>query len=225
MERPLRFFLVGLAIGITALAVLVLVAIYAPESKAGTIQAGAAVAGVFVTLVGFYYVVKQLEQTRIAVQSQNRWAIEQVSCELYSMFVQSDGIYKYFHDNVAFDGATTKEERVRALAAAELMIDYFETIVESEEAVDRSTRYAWRIYMKQMYEQSPVLRDFLKRERHRYTPGLTGWLIDGKSRAELCKIINDKQPRWEEHFRPPIDKKPNAFARLLSGIRPLRARS
>jgi len=51
------------------------------------IQAIAAVIGTVIAGLGFYYVVQQLIQNRDATKNQTRWAIAQVSCDVYRVFV------------------------------------------------------------------------------------------------------------------------------------------
>ena len=58
------------------------------------IQAIAAVIGTVIAGLGFYYVVQQLIQNRDATKNQTRWAIAQVSCDVYRVFVDKPELDK-----------------------------------------------------------------------------------------------------------------------------------
>ena len=124
------------------------------------IQAIAAVIGTVIAGLGFYYVVQQLIQNRDATKNQTRWAIAQVSCDVYRVFVDKPELALELFANESApqrSGPGAAETTARLDAAAEMIFDYFEAIVESAGAVDQHTHNAWRLYMRQTLQASALL--------------------------------------------------------------------
>ena len=160
------------------------------------IQAIAAVIGTVIAGLGFYYVVQQLIQNRDATKNQTRWAIAQVSCDVYRVFVDKPELALELFANESApqrSGPGAAETTARLDAAAEMIFDYFEAIVESAGAVDQHTHNAWRLYMRQTLQASALLRSFFDREKHRFTPNL---------REELAGTVDELREQMDRDHGP-----------------------
>jgi hypothetical protein len=111
----------------------------------------------------------------VALQNQTRWQIYQLSFSLYKLMVDAPGLYPFFYEGRDLpDGkhADADLERCRVLAAAELLLDYFEAILLSEETLDGRTKAVWNEYMREIYTASPAIRHLLMHNSRRFAPDL-----------------------------------------------------
>jgi hypothetical protein len=111
-----------------------------------------------VTATGFIFLWKQLRDGRQSLENQTRWQIYQLSFHVYRMLVELPNLRPYFYENKAVPEDEPAKSQV--FAAAELMLDYFENIFLSKEAVDPDTWEVWKRYMRQLCTTSPALRAF-----------------------------------------------------------------
>lgn len=135
-----------------------------------------------ITATGFIFLRHQLTESReslktqtTAIEAQTRWQVYQLSFTTYKLFVDCPELYPYFYRNLAAPSDTALHDRLRA--TAELLLDYFEGIVLSRENLADATRHVWDKYMREMYESSPVLREFWANKKERYTPALQAALV------------------------------------------------
>jgi len=137
---------------------------------------------VAITATGFLFLSRQLRDGQeslrnqtFALENQTRWQIYQLSFSLYKLIVDSPTLYPFFYEGKELPkecGPDGDHDRYRVLAAAELLLDYFEAILLSGETLDATTRGVWNSYMKEIYATSPAVRYLLTQKPGRFTKDL-----------------------------------------------------
>lgn len=121
----------------------------------------------FITLGGFWLVIKQLKSDREALETQTREQVYQSSLGILKMFVEHPGLRPYFYDSIAIPDQDLEKSKV--LAACEVMGDHWENILLSRGSLDEETLGVWKDYMGGIYNTSPSLQHFLLHEGYRYS--------------------------------------------------------
>jgi hypothetical protein len=116
---------------------------------------------VLISFFGFAALFFQLNREREALTTQTGWTMYGASLSVLDMFVQTPSLRPYFYDNVPLPDDDT--ERSRVLAAAEVVCDHLENIVNSGEdgSISAKTYYLWVRYIRLMGMRSTVLIQFL----------------------------------------------------------------
>lgn len=113
------------------------------------------------------YVCNQTTKTKkIAIENQTTAQVYEVGIEILKLFVDTPTLRPYFYSNQ--HSPIEEPERSRVFAVAEVIADHWENIVVFGTSLDEEARDAWRIYMKDVYNRSPVLREHLQLEGFRY---------------------------------------------------------
>ena len=121
-------------------------------------------AGALATMFGFYFLWKQIRREKQVLETQTTWTMYETSISVLTLFVEYPDLRKYFYDQEVLPD--DEDECSKVLAAAEVIADHLENIVNSGEtgAIDPDTYYVWVKYIFLMGLRSHVMRDFLSDE-------------------------------------------------------------
>lgn len=124
-------------------------------------------AGALITLVGFAFVLVQLERETKEIQNQTKWQVYSNGLTTLNVFVEHPELRCYFYgDNIPVPDDPILKSKV--FAAAEMLADHWESTTLSDESLNTDVNELWLIYMLGIYCKSPVLREFLQNENEGY---------------------------------------------------------
>ena len=144
------------------------------SSVTDNIQAICAVIGVFISLFGFIYVYKQIKQVNSSIRSNTHNSLTTRSFECSRLLFENIELKKYFYNNVEI--VVTDPEYDKVLLFSEIIIDHFQFVVLEKNNIDFQTYNQWQGYMKNLYVNSPILRNYLADNKSTYNPELVAML-------------------------------------------------
>lgn len=165
---------VVLSLGLVALTGILLILFYPDEQKnwPERLNFVGAFLGPWVTVGGFMFLVKQLKDEKQALETQTNWEMYGSSIGVLNTFVEHPELRPYFYDARPLPAPSSDpcEDALRSkiLAAAEVMADHLENIVNSGEdgVINEETYCVWIRYMKLMGKRSEALREILNVQPH-----------------------------------------------------------
>ncbi len=132
--------------------------------------------GLCITTAGIYFVTKQLELNRSAIKIQTRASLYHLSHLTYKLFVDNPQLRPYFYSNKPLPDCSEPDahslahehrcNRDQVLAAAEMLIDYFEHILHSESFIESDLFTSWVSYFQELYSKSDALKAYVE-ENHK----------------------------------------------------------
>jgi len=124
----------------------------------------------YATIVGFFFLHRQILLQRVEIQKQNDWAIYQSGIDSLSLFLEHPEIRPFFYKR---DTPLPMEDSVlrnKVMTMAEVLSDHWEIVFLSKEKKGTIVDDMWLTYIKNIYYKSPTLQFFLREdiEGHRY---------------------------------------------------------
>jgi hypothetical protein len=123
------------------------------------------IAGALISLVGFYFVYKQIKQTNDNLRQSNHTAIYSINTDLYKFMAENSHLRPYFYDGKKPDD----EHKNGVFSLSELLADFFEFILIEENSLSEEIRKPWANYRKMIYQKSPGFRRFLHENIEQYS--------------------------------------------------------
>jgi hypothetical protein len=143
------------------------------------IQAVASVLGVIVAAIGFYFVSRQLRKSAHS-------DIYALGIATKQALLEHPDLRKYFFDNIAIEEIRDKEEKNRVMTLADMFCLYLEQIAIYAKDLG-GEKEAWFGYIKEMYGNSPIIRQYL--ERSLYASAL--YDVIGKEHSGISSVQTD----------------------------------
>jgi hypothetical protein len=122
-------------------------------------QAVAAGASVFVAVVGFVIVIRQVRQVRQALHSETQSRLYAEVNELLKVFFAYPELRPFFYEGRAMDRTHADYDRTWMLAGA--FVAHFEHVVLQENNLPEQIRPHWVKYIQGMYATSPIIRQHM----------------------------------------------------------------
>lgn len=130
--------------------------------------------GALATSCGFIFIYKQIKQNRLSVENQARGSIYQLSHSTYKLFIDRPELRPFFYTTKQLPNTSEVHDknlpnRDQILAAAELLVDYFEHITLSKNVINKQLYDSWIKYITQLCHNSDAIQVFLKENGTHYT--------------------------------------------------------
>lgn len=124
------------------------------------------------TIIGSVIVLRwQLKvQTRQSVQ-QTYQSIQQNLSTIGMCLIEYPELRKYINENVPLPEPDNKEYD-RAHGMIEMLLDFYEHVLEQKAGMPRRRWDSWKCNMKFVYETCPGMQDHMRRYDDRYSPDL-----------------------------------------------------
>lgn len=121
------------------------------------------------TIVGFFFLWKQLDREREVIEIQTSSQVYDSGITALNIFIENRELRSYFYDCEPLP-AFSKDDHTwnLVMAACEIMCDQWENTFASQSALNDGVSDIWTRYMKGVYLTSPSLRYFLIQEGYRY---------------------------------------------------------
>jgi len=130
-------------------------------------QAYSSIATLIVTLLGFAFLYSQIKQARQSLNGSTHAAVYGQQHAIHQYFIDHSEFRKYFYDNVNCDD----QNRGTLLPVAEMFADFFEHLSQQQSNLPASIWPAWVRYMRNVYQNSPILREHFERNGLWYDTG------------------------------------------------------
>lgn len=127
-------------------------------------------ASAFISLVGFYFVFKQIKQTNKNLRQSNHTAIYSINTEIYKFFAEHSDLRPYFHEGKPL--APDDVNRNRVLSLSELLADFFEYVLVEKDSLAPEIREPWKNYIKNIYVNSSAFRGYIHANTAMYSAEL-----------------------------------------------------
>lgn len=138
-------------------------------------------------VIGVLAVLYQLRQARRDGEVALITGMTTMMLEIDKTFIEYPAMRKYFKAEVRPPQGSHAHEQAQAIAMA--MANALDHVVEHMRYMKCDTRQAWRKYIAELYEQSPVFADLLK-EHGDWWPGLQRevreWRKTGRLGTWIC---------------------------------------
>jgi hypothetical protein len=157
------------------------------------VQTIASIAGVIVTLIGFGLVLFQIRQVERAQRGETNVALYAHMENVRAVFQNHPEIRPYFYENRDIDPRDPLYDL--AISTAESMVDLFELVTFLRATVQTDSWETWKIYMRKLYELSPVLRLFVEQNDTWYTLGLLSIMRDGNTAQHKQQQLPTTTPK------------------------------
>jgi hypothetical protein len=139
------------------------------SNNADWVAAAGTWAGVLLTGLTLYVVWNQLADLRASVQRSTALNIYSHMVDIDRFFIEHPHLKPYFYGGPipAIDEVPSHQQ---LLSVAEMMVDYFDSVYQQKECSPKDTFGPKMKYMRQIYEESSVLREFLDANAGWYDP-------------------------------------------------------
>lgn len=138
----------------------------------GTIATGVATIAIFVSV---WLVRKQVKQQAEDSRAELITAMTSLMISVSRVFIEYPEMREYF-----YGGKTPSEDdRQRAEAIAVTIADAMDHVAAFLDPMPAPTQRAWKAYFRDMFDKSPMLRDYLREHVEWYGPKLREYLALG----------------------------------------------
>lgn len=124
--------------------------------------------GSTVLLYGFsvYYIWLQLKAVALTGQANVSERLASQSIDILRHVAQSPRLYEYFYENKALQ--EDEPDRTAVLCSVEIMANFLEHITLQRESLPKASREAWMLYVRDHYNASKAVRDFITQHKDWY---------------------------------------------------------
>lgn len=121
------------------------------------------------TIVGFFFLWKQLDREREIIEIQTSAQVYDSGITTLNIFIENRELRSYFYDCKPLPEHSEGDHTWNlVMAACEIMCDQWENTFISQASLNDGVSDIWIRYMKGVYLTSPSLRYFLIQEGYRY---------------------------------------------------------
>ena len=116
--------------------------------------------------VSSYYIWRQLSGAAIGAQARMSERLASQSIALLKYIADDPLLYDYFYRNKPL--ADEGREGSKVCCCAEMMANFLEHVVLQKQSLPRESREAWMCYVREHYNNSRVVRDFVNEHKDCY---------------------------------------------------------
>ena len=127
---------------------------------ADVIQAIAGVASVIATLVGFYWVRRQIKQFDLSARGETYGELYGQQHSITQFFIEKPHLRPFFYDGAEI--SSTDPEFRNVMAVAEMITDFLEHVYLQLPSLPDDIRQGWESYIKRIYTGSPAIQFHLR---------------------------------------------------------------
>ncbi len=129
-----------------------------------------AILAIVITLLGYFFIIRQINQTNKSIQHTSSVAIYSISSEFYKFLADNSNLRPYFYDRKEL--AENDPNKDKLFAMCEYLADFFEFVIIESNDLDERIFESWKDYMDMIHENSPVFRLYLTLYASSYTQEL-----------------------------------------------------
>jgi len=144
-----------------------------------TLETVLSLLSIFVNIVGFYFVIRQITQQALATRGETYTSLCGLSYEILKMISDNPYLYDYFYNNKKLE--TDSEHRVQVLMCCEMIANYCDNVTLQRENIPDAVWLRWKNFIKGQLEISIELKSFMLEYKEWYS-------------AEMIAILNEAQP-------------------------------
>jgi hypothetical protein len=138
------------------------------------------VAGVVLQLGALAIVIYQLARLNLSIRVSAQAAIYQQASSARSFLVEYPELRKYFFDDVVAEPGSA--DHARAQTVAEMFLNYMEHLLLQKGSLRAQDWTAWRSFVCESLDKSPIMREVLDRRRNSFS-------------AELVEVLDECDTR------------------------------
>jgi hypothetical protein len=116
--------------------------------------------------VSAYYIWRQLTQLVLSGQASVSERLASQSIEIIEYIADDPRLYEYFYQNE--ERSVGGSEGIKVLCCAEIFANFLEHVVLQRLSLPRTSRDAWMRYVRDHYNSSRVVREFVSHHRDWY---------------------------------------------------------
>lgn len=129
----------------------------------------AAAIGTWLTIlpitVSIFLVWIQISRLQTSVENQTYQSVYETEFGIHKYFLDNPQYRPYFYQNISYlqtnDAEKDRIEKIKLDTLAEWVCDFFDDVYQQRDTMTRDTFSKWRKFMKDIYQTSPVLREFI----------------------------------------------------------------
>jgi len=125
------------------------------------------IVGILIGVTGFVFLYKQIRQINTSIKSGSNNNLYSQTIELNKFLIENHELRPYFYENKECFPANEHYSKVEIYA--EIYGDFWEHILEERENIGKYKFSRWSEWMKDMYKNSPAIRNHLKENSEWYT--------------------------------------------------------
>ncbi len=130
------------------------------------VQAICSLLGVVVTIVGFIYVIKQLNSAKKANQIATYENIYARMHDIHKFLFEHPEFRDYFYHEKKIAPGDPKYSQV--MTVAEMFADFLQQVMLQADLMPKKTAEGWTNYARSVIRRSPVLKEFFVRNKEWY---------------------------------------------------------
>lgn len=133
-------------------------------------EAIGSLASAVISFVGFVLVWRQIKLTNENLKQNNHTSIYTINTNIYQYLAEHGYLRPYLYENKELENNDPNKQEL--LGFCELLADFFEFIIIEEDTLDQNLIKPWEFYMRKIYKNSPVFRNFMEEGKDQYTETL-----------------------------------------------------
>lgn len=110
----------------------------------------------------------QVRNIKTSVENQTYQSVYQTEFDIHKYFLDHPQYRPYFYEKKQPD--LEGDERIKLNTLVEWVCDFFDDVYQQRDTMTPSTFSKWRQFMKDIYQTSPILQQFIEKPGKRWYP-------------------------------------------------------
>lgn len=134
-----------------------------------------AIISCFIAIVGFFFVYRQVKQVENISRKDALDSLYGRAHEIHQVVLDDPGLRPFFHDGMTVPENDPKLQNKLA-AYSEMLLDFYELIIYQHEFMSTELSELWKDYIKELYGNSPALREHVTKHGNWYREDMIRFL-------------------------------------------------
>ena len=123
---------------------------------------------IILVVISILLVWKQIRDLKTSVENQTYQSVYQTEFDIHKYFLEHPDYRPYFYEKKPPD--KEGEEKIKLDTLTEWVCDFFDDVYQQRDTMTPATFNKWRQFMKDIYQTSPVLQEFIEKKGTRWYP-------------------------------------------------------
>jgi len=124
---------------------------------------------IILVVVSILLVWKQIRDLKTSVENQTYQSVYQTEFDIHKYFLEHPEYRPYFYENKKPPNLD-ENERIKLDTLTEWVCDFFDDVYQQRDTMTPDTFIKWRQFMKDIYQTSPILQEFIAKRGTRWYP-------------------------------------------------------
>ena len=123
---------------------------------------------ILIIAVSVWFLWIQIRELRQSIECSTYQSVYQMILDIDKYFIENADLRPYFYYGKEMDNKNQTHMKEKLISTAEMLIDCFDNVYHQKNSMPSHTFDAFSAFMREIYQNSPVLREVLSMREHWY---------------------------------------------------------